>query len=120
MHRCLVVQEIIEQVARFAEDAHVATKGVQPPSVVLLQTCRSFYEAGCNVHWRIIPRFEPLWNIFSSDPTLFESCCYGVPIEVNIHFLDASHRTLISIPSRNFQGRFLWSTGRVSFITRGA
>lgn len=59
MHPCLYVHDIIELVARFAED------NAGPSSVLaLVKTCRTFYEPASNIRWRRLKSLNPLLNLF--------------------------------------------------------
>ena len=72
MHACLAVQDIVERIAQFAEDAHVASPNAShsSPCVALSQPCRNFYEPGCNVRWRHLTKFEPLLRLLPLDPKI--------------------------------------------------
>ena len=61
MHPCLYVHDIVELIARFAEDG--AGSGASP-ALALLQTCRAFYEPACNIRWNRLKSFQPLLSLF--------------------------------------------------------
>ena len=61
MHPCLYIHDIVELIARFAEDG--AGPGASP-ALALLQTCRAFYEAASNIRWGRLKSFQPLLNLF--------------------------------------------------------
>ena len=83
MHPCLAVQDIVELIVRFAEDASLFVPGRQPsPSLVLLQTCKSFYEPACNVRWRHLTQFEPLLRLFERNPALSKGRPMAIEVRV--------------------------------------
>ena len=86
MHRCLAIQEIVELIVSFAEDAHVSSKGSQHPSIAILQTCRSFYNPGCNSRWRELTQIEPLLNLFDPNPQA-RSGSEGRPTPLEVRLL---------------------------------
>ena len=85
MHPCLAVHEIVELVVGFAEDDYYcfSVGNSTPPSLTLLQTCRSFYEAGCNARWKHLDRFEPLLRLFTPNPAVSN----GHPLSFEVCFL---------------------------------
>ena len=79
MHRCLEVAEIVQQFIQFAEDdaRKVWWEARPPPSLVLAQTCRAFYEPACNVHWSRMDSFQPLLDLFPSARTQLQGKSKG-------------------------------------------
>ena len=91
MHRCLAIQEIVELIVSFAEDTHASSNSLHHPSTAILQTCRSFYEPGCNSRWRELTQFGALLNLFEPNPALSSSDEYPMSLEVRLFRLLLRH-----------------------------
>ena len=66
MHRCLAVEDIVEEILLFAEASSDAVGSPRAPSYAFLRACKAFYEPACNVRWRVLKSFLPLVQLFSN------------------------------------------------------
>ncbi|PSS32093.1 hypothetical protein PHLCEN_2v2134 [Hermanssonia centrifuga] len=64
MHRCLLVTEIFQLIAQFAD---LAPSDHPSPSAVLAQTCRHFHEPALDIRWRALISLCPLLACFPDD-----------------------------------------------------
>ena len=65
MHRCLAVEDIVEEILHYAETGSTVVGTKRAPSFVLMQACKSFYQPACNVRWSTLVAFSPLVRLFS-------------------------------------------------------
>ena len=119
MHRCLEVEEIVELITQWAEDIHWeewwAVRDPKP-SVVVAQTCRAFYEPGCNVRWRELPSFDPLLRVFLANRNVALKRDGPVSLEVRRACSASEPRSLTLVYCRSTRPPHIRRAGRASSI----
>ena len=106
MHPCLAVEEIVELVARFAQDEvdeawSKRLVRLRSPAIALAQTCKSFYEPACNVRWSLLKSVQPLLRLFKPDLSVVSSKG-PIPLEVRSHFPFVPPRNYLRVRRAEF------------------